>query len=255
MSDPDDRRTPFADHFSGAAAEYAAFRPRYPAALFAALADLAPALDVAWDCATGSGQAAVGLAAHFARVMATDASAAQIASAAQHPRVTYHVATAEASALAPRSVQLVTVAQALHWFDQAAFHAEVRRVLVPGGVVAAWGYALFELDPAVDALVHRFSEHTLADYWPPERVYIDAEYRSLPFPFDELPFPAVAIEQPLTLDGLSVYLRTWSAVLRYRQARGHDPVEPFATELREWWGDASRPRMVRWRVFGRVGVV
>lgn len=255
MREPDDRRAAFADHFSGAAAEYAVFRPRYPAALFTALAQLAPGRDAAWDCATGSGQAAVGLAAHFARVVATDASAAQIAAAAAHPRITYHVATAEASGLAPHGVQLVSVAQALHWFDQAAFHAEVRRVAVPGGVLAAWGYALFELDPAVDALVHHFSEHTLAGHWPPERVHVDAEYRTLPFPFDELPFPAATIEQPLTLAGLAGYLGTWSAVLRYRQAHGRDPVAALVRELGPWWGDAAQPRVVRWRVFGRVGVV
>lgn len=255
MSDRGARRPAFADHFSGAAAEYAAFRPRYPAALFAALAAYAPAHDVAWDCATGSGQAALGLAAHFRQVIATDASAAQIAAAAPHPRVRYHVAAAEASGIAPRSVQLVTVAQALHWFDQDAFHAEVRRVVVPGGVVAAWGYALFELAPAVDALVRRFAYETLTGYWPPERAHVDAEYRSLPFPFPELPFPDVALEQSLTLDALAGYLRTWSAVLRHRERTGHDPVPALVDELRAWWGDAAVPRRVRWRLFGRVGVV
>ena len=245
----------FRDHFSRAAPDYAAFRPRYPAALFAHLASLAPSHDAAWDCATGSGQAALALAGHFARVVATDASAAQLAAATPHPRVEYRVAPAEASGLAPSSVQLVTVAQALHWLDQEAFHAEVRRVAGPGGVVAAWGYGLFRLAPGVDALVDRFAHETLGDWWPPERRHVDAAFRSLPWPHDERPFPATAMEQRLTLGAVAGYLRTWSATLRYREALGHDPVEAFARELAAWWGDPAVPRMVRWPLFGRVGIV
>ena len=245
----------FRDHFSAAAPEYASFRPRYPSSLFTALAALAPARDAAWDCATGSGQAALGLAEHFTRVVATDASAAQIAAATPHPRIEYRVARAEASGLAAASVQLVTVAQALHWLDQEAFHAEVRRVVVPGGVVAAWGYGMLRMDAAVDALVDRFAYGTLGDWWPPERRHVDAGLQSLPWPHAELPFPALAMEQPLTLDAVAGYLRTWSATLRYQEALGRDPVEPFARELAEWWGDPAVPRMVRWPLFGRVGVV
>ena len=245
----------FRDHFSTAAASYAEFRPRYPAALFAHLAGLAPARDAAWDCATGSGQAALGLAEHFARVIATDASAAQVAAATAHPRIEYRVAPAERSGLAAASVQLVSVAQALHWLDQQAFHAEVRRVVAPGGVAAAWGYALFELDPAVNALVRRFAHETLAGWWPPERRHVDDEYRSLPWPHAELPFPALAIEQPLTLHGLAGYLGTWSSVLRHREALGRDPVEPLVRDLAGWWGDAAAPRPVRWPLFGRIGIV
>src|SRR4051812_8356731 len=116
----------FADHFSRTAEAYAAFRPHYPDGLFEWLAVVAPTRDRAWDCATGSGQAATGLAKHFAHVVATDPSTAQLAHASASPRVTYVAMTAECAALGARSVALVTVAQALHWIDRLSFYDEAR---------------------------------------------------------------------------------------------------------------------------------
>ncbi len=250
---------PFADHFSGHAGDYARYRPTYPPALFAYLADLCAGHDLAWDCATGSGQAALGLAAHFARVVATDASAAQIDQATPHPRVVYRVALAHESPLDDASADLVTVAQALHWFDPDSFYAEVRRVLKPEGVFAAWTYGLFHLAPddpvasAVDPLVEAFYRERVGPYWPPERRHVETGYRSLPFPFDEIDAPGFAMEARWTLGDVLGYLRTWSATQRYVQDRGRDPVAEAEPDFAAAWGDPSVRRTVQWPLRLRCG--
>lgn len=245
----------FRDHFSGAPAEYAAFRPRYPDALFRALARLAPGRELAWDCATGSGQAALGLAPYFRRVVATDASAAQLRAAEPHERVEYRLAVAEHGGLEDASVHLLTVAQALHWFDLEAFYREARRVLAPGGVLAAWCYGLLRVHPEVDPLLERFYTEEVGPYWPPERALVDAGYAGLPFPFRELEVPRVSLEQEMTLWALAGYLRTWSAVQRYRAARGSDPVAPLLEALASWWGEPEQARRVEWPLHVRAGTV
>lgn len=243
----------FRDHFSSSSPDYAAFRPRYPEALFAFLAGHAPGSRLALDCATGSGQAALGLAEHFDRVVATDASRAQIESAAPHPRVTYRVAPAGSSGLADGSVDLVTVAQALHWLDRDAFYDEAFRVLRPGGLLAAWCYTNPAIDPAVDPLIQEFYATTVGSYWPPERALVENGYRGIPFPFEEIAAPHFAIEADLTLDHLAGYLRTWSATLRYAATRGTDPVAPLVDSLRPVWGDPGRSRRARWPIHLRAG--
>ncbi|QKT04744.1 class I SAM-dependent methyltransferase [Ectothiorhodospiraceae bacterium 2226] len=243
----------FPDHFSARAGAYAAFRPRYPDALFAFLAQTCRARTLAWDCATGNGQAAVGLAAHFPRVLATDASAAQIAQAQAHPRIAYRVARAEASGLADASVDLLTVAQALHWFDLPAFYAEARRVLKPHGVIAVWTYGAFRFESrALDALMQDFYANTLGPYWPPARVHVETGYRRLAFPFEEFGAPAFTLDARLTREALLGYLGTWSAVGRFKAQRGWDPVEELATQLDAVWGEAVE-HSVRWPLKLRVG--
>jgi SAM-dependent methyltransferase len=248
--------TSFADHFSTPAAAYAAFRPHYPSALFDWLASVAPDRECVWDCATGSGQAALGLAERFARVVATDPSAAQLAHATPSPRVSYAAMTAEHAALAGRSVSLVTVAQALHWIDRPAFYAEARRALVRGGVVAVWSYGLGKFgDPGIDRAVGRFYSDTVGRYWPPERVVVDEGYARIDFPFDELVPPALAMEAEWSFEQLAGYLSTWSAVRRARVATGVDPLAAFLKELAPVWGPPATSRTIRWPLSVRAGRV
>ena len=235
------------DHFSAVAQTYAQARPHYPAALFDWLSGLCDQHDLAWDCGAGSGQASVALADHFKTVMATDVSAAQIAQAASHPGVTYRVAPAEDSGLAASSVDLVTVAQALHWFDVARFFAEVRRVLRPGGVVAAWTYGIVQVEgEAVDARVQTFYRDEIGGYWPPERRHVEEGYRSIPFPFDRIEAPPFAMAVDWTLGELLAYFRSWSATARYVRERGTDPVAELALSLGPLWGDPQTRRRVTW---------
>jgi SAM-dependent methyltransferase len=243
----------FADHFSGVSAGYAAFRPRYPDALFDFLAREAPARDEVWDAGTGSGQAAVGLARHFSHVTATDASAAQIEHAIPDPGIDYRVAPAEASGLADISVDLVTVAQALHWFDRPRFWGEVRRVLRPRGVIAIWTYRLFEISPRIDAAVLRFYSDVVGPFWPPERRLTEERYRTIEFPFDELLTPAFVIEQHVTLDDVAGYIRTWSATRGFVKHHREDPVDGLIAELGPAWGPPQHSRLARWPIAMRVG--
>ena len=245
--------TGFKDHFSSASDQYAAYRPDYPAALFAWLSGLCAEHSIVWDCATGSGQAAWGLVPYFRTVVATDASAAQIRHAAPHPRVEYRVAPAEASDLADRSVDLVTVAQAAHWFDLPRFYAEVSRVLKPGGVVALWGYGRMVLPGKMDAPFQRFYAETVGPFWPPERALIDDAYRSLDFPFGEIQSPAFYIEVEWTLRRLMDYLATWSALKRYQAAHGRDPLPALRGQLEPLWGDPDAALYLQWPLFLRVG--
>lgn len=246
--------TAFQDHFSAFAGRYADFRPSYPAELFDYLAGLTPKHELAWDCAAGNGQATVGLAGHFDRVVATDASREQIASAKPHPRIDYRVAPAETSGLPDRSVSLVTVAQALHWFNLDAFYAEAERVLEPGGVLAVWAYGINRVEGgAVDLLVQDFYSNKVGPYWPPERRLVEDGYRSLPFPYVELPAPAIRMEARWTLEQLAGYFSTWSATNRCIKATGTNPLEPLSEALAGVWGDAASPRLVSWPLALRVG--
>jgi SAM-dependent methyltransferase len=246
--------TSFKDRFSGHAADYRAYRPAYPAELFAFLAGAAPGRDLAWDCGTGSGQAAVALADHFAKVFATDASAEQVRNAEPHPRVEYAVGPAERCPLPDHSADLVAVAQALHWFDLDRFYAEVHRVCRPGGVLAVWTYNFHSVSPAVDAVLHRFRADFVDLYWPPERAWVDAGYRNVPFPFADMPTPPFGMATLWDLPRVLGYLRTWSSTKAFEKARGFDPVERLAPEFAAAWGDAGG-KTVRWELALRAGRV
>jgi SAM-dependent methyltransferase len=243
----------FKDHFSGHASGYASFRPGYPAALFDFAASLAPGRALAWDCATGNGQAALGLAERFARVIATDASAEQLAQATPHPQIEYRQAPAEQSGLPDGAADLVTVATAVHWLDFDRFYAEARRVLAPGGALVVWSYNLPRVTPEISALVDRLSYQIVKTYWPPERRWVDEEYRHLPFPFAEVEVPQFWIEERWDFARLLAYIGTWSATQRYLKAHGEDPRDLLRDEMAAVWGDPERELEVRFPIMMRAG--
>lgn len=246
--------TAFSDHFAPVSGAYAEFRPRYPAALFDWLAQVAPARGLAWDCACGSGQASLDLAGHFAHVLATDASAAQLAGAQPHANVEYRQAPAEASGLEDASVDLICVAQALHWFNLPRFYAEAQRVLKPDGVLAVWTYGVQTLEgEAVNDCVQRFYGDTVGPYWPPERKLVEQGYSTLDFPLAEFTPRAFAMTARWPLMRLLGYFRSWSASGRFMQVHGVDPVLALADELAPLWGDADDERQVTWPLAIRVG--
>lgn len=242
--------TAFKDHFSGHADIYAAYRPTYPQALMRFLADCCEQRRAAWDCATGNGQTAVAVTRFFDRVIATDASAAQIESAKSHPKVEYRVAGAEKSGLAARSVDLITVSQALHWFDIDRFFDEALRVLVPGGVLSAWSYELCIVEPAVDAQILALYQE-IDDYWPPERRIVEARYRHIELPMPAIAAPDFEMTARWTADAMLGYLRTWSACQRYLCERGIDPVDAIEAPLQALWGQQTRE--VRWPIAMKIG--
>ena len=245
----------FRDHFSEQAASYAIHRPGYPAELFRYLASVSPRRDRAWDTATGNGQAATGLARHFATVIATDASRNQIANAKPESGVHYMVAASEHSALAPASIDLTTIAAALHWLDLDAFYREVARVSRPGALLAAWTYDPPSIDPAIDEVVHDFSTNTLASHWPPERRYVDRHYQTIPFPFERLTVPSFEARAEWSLDQLLSYVGTWSAVVRGKAATGTDLVAGLEQQLIPLWRPAAHVRIIRWQLFLLIGRV
>jgi SAM-dependent methyltransferase len=243
----------FKDHFSGARG-YQLYRPGYPVELFEFLARVAPRTDVVWDCGTGSGQAALGLTSLFSTVLATDSSLRQIIRGSGEGDVRFLVSSAECTSLASGSVDLITVAQALHWFDFDAFYAEVKRVAKPGGVLAAWAYPLLSAGPGVDGVLAGFVGETVGDFWPLERRYVDGHYENLPFPFTRLETPRFFSTAKWSLGDLVGYVGTWSAVNRYRETTGHDPLPRLADKLTAVWGGAHR-RRVTWPLpllLGRV---
>ncbi len=226
----------FQDHFSGHAAGYAQFRPVYPAALYDWLEAQTPGHALAWDVATGSGQAAIPLAERYAAVFASEASAEQLRHAPAHPRVTYACEPAEACSLPEASVDLVAVAQALHWFDHPRFFAEVRRVLKPGGLFAAWCYELMHVSAAVDAAVWHYYEDVIGAYWPPQRRLLERGYVDIAIPLPPVGTPHLAMTAQWNYGQFEGYLQTWSATQRARATLGMDPLLAVRPQLLAAWG-------------------
>jgi SAM-dependent methyltransferase len=244
--------------FSKVAEGHAQFRPCYPDSLLDYLASVAPHRQLAWDCGCGSGRATLGLAERFVAVIGTDLSAAQIALAPPRRDVSYHVAPAHESSIDSHTVDLVTVAQALHWFNLELFYAEVKRVLVPRGVLAVWSYGALSCDDEeISTLLDEFRKSIVGPYWPEARRHVDNGYADLPFPFEEIenPEPAFKLEICWNLPQLLGYLRSWTASEVYRQVNGHDPVLRLASRLVHVWGDAYRQHRIRWALRLRAGRV
>jgi SAM-dependent methyltransferase len=243
----------FKDHFSGHADEYSRARPTYPPELFAWLSVQSRGHHLAWDCGTGNGQAAVGLVAHFDRVVGSDASAAQIAQAPPTPRISWRVARENDSGLPDQGVDLATVAQALHWFDAPVYFTEVQRVLKPAGVVAVWSYGLLRIASEIDGLIERFYHDDVGRFWPPERRLVETGYQGIDFPFEEFGAPPFAMRSSLNLTGVLAYIATWSAVQRFKRDVGVDPIVKLRETLIPLWGDPATVRPVEWPVAMRVG--
>lgn len=237
----------FLDHFSVQAEDYSIYRPEYPPELYQWLASLCDETQLAWDCGTGNGQAAVALSQQFSYVIGTDASESQIYHAMIYPRVEYEVALAHNSPFEDNSVDLVTVAQALHWFDCDLFFTEVERVSKPDGVLAAWCYELHQITPEVDAVVKHYYRDIIGEYWPPERRHIEQAYESIDFPFEPIKAPKCTMRRQWTLSQLYGYLVTWSATQKYMADKNQDPRELILNDLKQAWG-ADETRQVTWPV-------
>lgn len=245
----------FKDLFSGHANLYVQARPHYPDALFDWIAATAPHTGRVWDAGCGNGQASVALARRFDHVIATDPSAQQLANATPDPRVEYRNEAAEHTGLDAHSVDAVTVAQALHWFDLAAFVAEVQRVTKPGALFAAWCYANCSVDAGVDAVIAHLYDAVLGPYWSPERALVDAGYASLTLPFAPVSTPPFELRVDWNLAQLLAYLTSWSSTQKYIKANGSDPVAAVAPRLQQAWGDPATVRPVRWTLGLRAGRV
>ena len=241
----------FKDHFSAHASAYARYRPEYPQELFDYLATLTPRHEVALDCATGNGQAAIGLARHFECVVATDGSVSQLKNAQTHSHVAYLGNLAEQPALKSATVDLAVAAQAAHWFDHSRFHDGMRRVLRPDGALALWTYSLAFVTPPIDAVVRYFYEDVVGAYWPAERRYVMSEYRDLPFPWREIAAPQFQLRLEWMLDDFIGYIGTWSSTQRYTKVSGVDPLPALRAEIAPLW-DCGK-RQVVWPLHMRVG--
>jgi len=236
----------FKDYFSDQSQDYNQYRPHYPAQLFDYLASISSGHDRAWDCATGSGQTAVALTPYFNEVVATDASENQIRHAVRRDNLVYRCELAENTSFEDASLDLVTVSQALHWFDIEAFTAEVQRVLRPGGILAAWCYGLHRIDPEVDRVIDHFYGPLLKGFWPPERRDIEQGYRNVHIPLKQLDAPVFDMQARWTLSQLTGYLRTWSSVKRYQADKGENPVDIIHDRLLGAWGNPQDRKLLSW---------
>ena len=245
------------DYFSKQSKAYQQFRPSYPQALFDFFESLLPDGAIIWDCAAGSGQASVHYSDKVACVVATDQSDKQLAHAPAHPRVHYAQSMAEVTPFPDHSVDMVTVAQALHWFDFDAFFREAKRVVRPGGVVAAWTYSFLDVTRAlgteIDAAIRTFYYDVIGPHWPPERRFVDERYTTIPFPLAPIEAPQISIEVSWDLDGVMGYLATWSSVQRYKDAGFDDPLPEFRRMLEAVWPTDEVLGPVHWPLALKIG--
>ncbi len=232
---------------------YARYRPTYPDALAAFLAEVSPDVGYAVDVGCGNGQFTGQLAAHFAEVVGLDPSADQIAHAVGHDRVRYICAPAEATGLPDGCAALITAAQAAHWFDLSRFYAEVRRIAMPGAVLALVSYGVPQFDEAIDARFRQFYWNEIGRYWPPERRLVESGYAGIDFPFGEMDWPPMAIRREWDLAALLGYVSTWSALRRVEEAGEGHLVTRFAEDMERLWDDPVRTRSVEWPIAMRLG--
>ncbi|MBX7223097.1 MAG: class I SAM-dependent methyltransferase [Blastocatellia bacterium] len=232
---------------------YVTARPTYPRELFVYLASVAPGTERVLDCATGNGQAAVGLADFFQSVCAVDASSSQIEHAIAKPNISYSVRPAEQTGFPPGSFDMVCVAQALHWLDHEPFFNEVKRVLKPNGIFAAWSYNWFQISEEIDALVKDLLLDVVAPYWAPQNKLSWDGYRDVLFPFGELSPPALILAPNWTALEMMAYASTWSATKKCFDAQGSDFFEAAIPIIQSAWGGPEVRRPVVHQLALRVG--
>ncbi len=232
------------DNFSKQADVYAQYRPEYPPGLFEYILDFVKAKNLAWDCGTGNGQAAKMLSPHFDQVFATDISQKQIDKAYNDSNISYAVEPAERTSLPDQSADLVTVAQAIHWFNFGEFYKEVNRVAKPGSVIAVWTYSLLHISNEIDNIVEQYHYETLGKFWDPERKYVDDGYATIPFPFEEVETPTFHIEVNWSMEDLNGYFNTWSALQKFITANGYSPVNELMNQVEQYWGDQEKRKII-----------
>lgn len=246
----------YINHFNQQTEQYLAFRPTYPELLFNLLADRVPSTACVWDCATGNGQAAISLAQHFKKVIATDINQAQLDMAPSKSEIQYICATAEHTPIPDHSIDLITVAQALHWFNFDQFYEEVRRVSKPSAWIAAWCYSLGSINTPINEVIRRLYYDILGDqYWPSQRSYIDDNYQTIPFPFVKVKVDDLHMEKEVDLKSLMGYLSTWSAVKQYQKLNHKNPIEFISADLQLAWGNPGQHYTMRWPLHVLLGRV
>jgi SAM-dependent methyltransferase len=241
------------DLFSSNANQYATFRPDYPNELFDFIVSHVRNFATAWDCATGNGQAAKVLSQKFAQVLATDISEKQMLNGFQTSNIVYSVSPAEKSNFPDQSFDLITVAQAAHWFKLDLFYQEVKRVAKPGCVLALWGYGLVSVNPDFDSQLKDFYKNVVGPYWDPERRLIDESYATIPFPFQEISCPQFSFTKQWSMAHLEGYLNTWSATQKYIAATNLNPVTKFISASATAFGKGVQE--IKFPLFMRLGTV
>lgn len=240
------------DLFSGHANLYASFRPTYPDELYQFIFSHLKNFEAAWDCGTGNGQVAKYLSSHFKNVFATDISQQQLKNAFQASNIFYSVSPAEKTTFPDHQFDLITVAQALHWFDRDSFYKEVRRVAKPGALLAVWGYSVLTISPQADAIIMDFYRNIIGPYWDDARKLVDEEYKTIDFPFEEIPVPKFNITVKWTIDELRGYLTTWSSTQKFIRENGINPVEALYEKIKSFWGRTAE-MTIKFPVFMRLG--
>jgi len=243
----------FKDYFSTQAKEYSIYRPKYPPELFSYLSSLVNEHETAWDCATGNGQAAIGLEPYFSRIIATDASSSQIEHAELHPKIEYHTASAENSGLETDSADLITVATAIHWFDTDRFYPEAKRIAKNGGVLAVWTYAENTISPEIDNISRKFSEVILGEFWPEENKKAWNFRNLITLPFEPINVPEFEFSVEWDLKGYLSFLNTWSATQNYIKSNGKSPLDLVYDEYLEAWGNKEHKRSVKMKIWLKAG--
>ena len=242
------------DNFSTQSDQYAKYRPKYPNDFFDYLGTIIKNKHVAWDCGTGNGQVAIELAKRFTMVYATDISVAQLAQAQQLPNVIYSVQAAEKTNFPNDFFDLITVAQAIHWFDFEKFYGEIKRTAKPNATLVVMGYGKIEVSPEIDTIISDFYKNTIGNYWDKERKYIDEFYKTIPFPFEEIETPSFSISYNWSLDHFMGYLGTWSAVKHYINDTMQNPLDVIENQLEDLW-ERDVVKKIKFPLLLRIGIL